>query len=119
MRASILVLALTVGLAAAACASPGLAAAKAGEAAAPTPKRIVVLRGAQAVPRAPVRPAPLAPPSPIASAIPVDAGQCRLGCAQAYYFCTSAEDAESCSGTWVSCLTRCSPSALRPGNTGG
>jgi len=37
-----------------------------------------------------------------------DVGQCRQGCAQAYYFCLAGGDAQSCPETWTSCRSDCS-----------
>lgn len=109
---------LAVGLAA---AGPAVAA---GEEGAPPPKRIVVLRGPQsATPRradrAKARPLPVPVAAAASSPPPPDPSQCRLDCAQAYYFCAADDDPDSCSGTWVSCLNRCSPSAVPAPDFGG
>ena len=70
--------------------------------------------------RAPAKPmkalAPRLPVSmePKASSIPPDLSQCRLDCAQAYYFCLAADDAKSCGGPWTSCLTACSRGGTGP-----
>ena len=52
-------------------------------------------------------------PSPIASA-PVGGApqQCRLSCAQTYYFCLSSEDGESCSANWGQCRSACDAPTL-------
>ena len=82
------------------------------------------LRGAQspssmAAP-AVTTPAPAPLPPPIQSKAPLvffasdaqpaarDVGQCRQGCAQAYYFCLAGGDASSCPETWTSCRSDCS-----------
>jgi len=77
------------------------------------------LRGTQAATAVtPPTPAPL--PPPIQSKAPSaffasdaqpaarDVGQCRQGCAQAYYFCLAGGDAPSCPETWTSCRSDCS-----------
>jgi len=93
--------------------------------AAPTTLRVVGsgadgLRGTQAA-TAVTAPAPQAPlPPSIQSKAPLaffasdaqpparDVGQCRQGCAQAYYFCLAGGDAASCPETWTSCRSDCS-----------
>ena len=52
-------------------------------------------------------------PSPIASA-PVGGApqQCRLSCAQTYYFCMAGEDGESCSANWGQCRSGCDAPTL-------
>jgi hypothetical protein len=52
-------------------------------------------------------------PSPIASA-PVGGArqQCRLSCAQTYYFCAAGEDGESCSANWSQCRSGCDAPTL-------
>jgi hypothetical protein len=52
-------------------------------------------------------------PSPIASA-PVGGApqQCRLSCAQTYYFCLAGEDGESCSANWGQCRSACDAPTL-------
>jgi hypothetical protein len=52
-------------------------------------------------------------PSPIASA-PVGGApqQCRLSCAQTYYFCAAGEDGESCSANWGQCRSGCDAPTL-------
>ena len=79
------------------------------------------LRGAQAAPVVTTPTAESAPlPPPIQSKAPLaffasdaqpaarDVGQCRQGCAQAYYFCLAGGDAPSCPETWTSCRSDCS-----------
>jgi len=36
-----------------------------------------------------------------------EAGQCRLDCAQAYYFCLSAGEPEDCGPSWGQCRATC------------
>jgi hypothetical protein len=52
-------------------------------------------------------------PAPIASA-PVGGApqQCRLSCAQTYYFCLSGDDGESCSANWGQCRSGCDAPTL-------
>lgn len=87
----------------------------------PTPSP--ALRGSvSAAPMSPAAPAPpvginaaqsLFLPAPIASA-PVGGApqQCRLSCAQTYYFCLSSEDGESCSANWGQCRSACDAPTL-------
>lgn len=55
------------------------------------------------------------PPLPFLNALPAptrpDAGQCRIGCAQTYYFCAAADASDECSATWAQCRASCEPSA--------
>ncbi|HEY2708966.1 MAG TPA: hypothetical protein VGI95_13020 [Caulobacteraceae bacterium] len=50
--------------------------------------------------------------SPVAQA---DPSECRMGCAQAYYFCRGADHAEDCAPTWGQCVATCNSPALSPG----
>ena len=124
MRSGALLIAILIGLAAGASA-PAFAAAppedgqpvkKPQIAPPPSPSA-----AAAAVKRAKAPPARLpvvfAPPK--ASPIPVDEGDCRLACGQAYYFCRSADEPDSCGGPWTACLTACSRGPTAPGAPGG
>lgn len=92
----------------------------------PTPAESAnpALRGAiSAAPMPPAAPPPptveissaqsLFLPAPIASA-PVGGApqQCRLSCAQTYYFCMAGEDGESCSANWGQCRSACDAPTL-------
>jgi hypothetical protein len=48
------------------------------------------------------------------AAAPADPGQCRLACAQPYYFCLAGPDAGSCSQEWTHCLVGCDQPASEP-----
>ena len=52
-------------------------------------------------------------PQPIASA-PVGGApqQCRLSCAQTYYFCLSSGDGDYCSANWGQCRSACDAPTL-------
>lgn len=55
-------------------------------------------------------PAPAAPLASAASppaALGDTAGQCRLSCAQSYYFCLASELADDCPGAWSQCRAAC------------
>jgi len=54
-------------------------------------------------PRGPILPA-VSPP------LGGQAQQCRLSCAQTYYFCLSESRPEDCSGNWGQCRAACSAS---------
>ncbi len=43
------------------------------------------------------------PDTPVAGA----AGQCRLSCAQSYYFCLSGDGGDDCPATWGQCRAAC------------
>jgi len=63
----------------------------------------------------PISPVPMAaistPPLPFAPS-PSDPAQCRIGCAQSYYFCLAADDGESCAPAWGQCRAACSAPQL-------
>jgi len=52
-------------------------------------------------------------PPPVASS-PVGGGpqQCRLSCAQSYYFCLSSDHPDDCPGAWGQCRAGCDAPAL-------
>jgi hypothetical protein len=67
-------------------------------------------------------PPPLASPvaTPIAT-LPLpftpqasEPGQCRMACAQSYYFCLAGDDAETCAPSWGQCLSSCTGPPLTP-----
>jgi hypothetical protein len=65
---------------------------------------------------------PLASPVPLAAMTPPlpfapqasDPAQCRIGCAQSYYFCLAGDDAESCAPAWGQCRAACTAPQLGP-----
>jgi len=82
------------------------------------------LRGSQrgdGGPRAPSTPAPDAPPpsaalapttSPLTAPPPAAPGapaadQCRMACAQSYYFCLAGDAPETCPDAWSQCRLGC------------
>lgn len=101
MRRAVLILSLSLALAAPAGAQP-----------------VEALRGGQAPgaaqPRAAESPAPPAPAPVLPTSPPAyDAGQCRLSCAQAYYFCLASDTPDECPGAWSQCRAACdAPSAV-------
>ena len=50
-----------------------------------------------------------------------EAGQCRLTCAQAYYFCLSSDVGDDCAPTWGQCRAACDAPGVRAvaGASGG
>ena len=104
-----------------------LALAVAGPAGAQSKKTRIVTPPAQAlrgpVTATPPQPAASVPPpavaidprGPILPAVSTPVGgqaqQCRLSCAQTYYFCLSEGRPEDCSGNWGQCRAACSASA--------
>ena len=53
---------------------------------------------------------PTAPPS-----VANDPSQCRMGCAQTYYFCRAGDHPDDCAGTWGQCVATCTSPNLAPG----
>jgi hypothetical protein len=111
MRRAVLPIALSLALATSAGAQPKgrltvAPAAKAG------------LRGSMtAQPLAADMP-PMTLPRPAygvsATAAAQDPGQCRLACAQRYYFCLAGDMADDCPSTWGQCRAACdAPSPVR------
>jgi hypothetical protein len=57
-------------------------------------------------------PAPGPPPTPpISRADPAD---CRMDCAQTYYFCRAGSDEPDCSPAWSRCVATCASPDLTP-----
>jgi hypothetical protein len=52
---------------------------------------------------------PLAPP-----AVATDPAQCRMGCAQTYYFCRAGDHPDDCAGSWGQCVATCNSPNLAP-----
>jgi pyruvate/2-oxoglutarate dehydrogenase complex dihydrolipoamide acyltransferase (E2) component len=66
---------------------------------------------AEAAPPAAAAPALALPaPSP-----PADPAECRMGCAQAYYFCRAGEQTGDCGSAWSQCVATCNSPNLDPG----
>jgi hypothetical protein len=122
MRSRALFIAVLIGLAAplaAGAGSPARAAAppedgqpvkKPQVAPPPSPSGAAAVKRA----KAPTARLPVVFAPPKASPIPVDEGDCRLACGQAYYFCLSADEPDSCGGPWTACLTACSRGPTSP-----
>ena len=55
----------------------------------------------------------IAPPAPVS--VPADPAQCRMSCAQTYYFCRAGDHPDDCSGTWGQCVATCNSPNLAPG----
>jgi len=53
---------------------------------------------------------PVITPPPPAS----DPSQCRMGCAQTYYFCRAGDHPDSCSESWGQCVATCASPDLAP-----
>jgi hypothetical protein len=53
------------------------------------------------------------PPAPVS--VPTDPGQCRMSCAQTYYFCRAGDHPDDCAGTWGQCVATCASPNLAPG----
>jgi hypothetical protein len=59
-------------------------------------------------------PVTLAPPAPPAG-VAADPSDCRMACAQTYYFCRSNDDEQNCSPSWSRCVAACASPDLDPG----
>jgi hypothetical protein len=46
---------------------------------------------------------------------PADPAQCRMNCAQTFYFCRAADHPDDCAGTWGQCVASCNSPNLAPG----
>jgi hypothetical protein len=55
----------------------------------------------------------ITPPAP--SVAPADPSDCRMSCAQTYYFCRSGDHPDDCAGTWGQCVATCNSPNLAPG----
>jgi hypothetical protein len=53
------------------------------------------------------------PPAPVGA--PDDPAQCRMSCAQTYYFCRAGDHPDDCAGTWGQCVATCNSPNLSPG----
>ncbi len=53
------------------------------------------------------------PPAPIST--PADPSECRMGCAQTYYFCRAGDHPDDCAGSWGQCVSTCNSPNLAPG----
>ena len=75
-----------------------------------------------AAPRPTVQPAATAPTNatpriepPAPSLPPADPSECRMTCAQSYYFCRSGDHVDDCAGTWGECVAACNSPNLSQG----
>jgi hypothetical protein len=55
----------------------------------------------------------ISPPAPVGPL--ADAGQCRMSCAQTYYFCRAGDHPDDCAGPWGQCVATCNAPNLAPG----
>ena len=53
----------------------------------------------------------ISPPPPTVPSAP---SQCRMGCAQTYYFCRAGDHPDDCSRTWGECVATCTSPDLAP-----
>src|ERR1700722_18101997 len=60
-----------------------------------------------------VSPPKLTPSAPTTA--PADPSECRITCAQSYYFCRAGDNPDNCSGTWGQCVATCNSPNLAPG----
>lgn len=72
------------------------------------------LRGGQAAAAPPAAEVLPLPAYGLSTAAARNPGQCRLACAQRYYFCLAADAADECPQTWGQCRAACdAPSPVR------
>jgi hypothetical protein len=65
--------------------------------------------------RAPIAPSlAIVPPPALSTGAP--ASQCRLSCAQSYYFCLASDTPDDCPGAWSQCRAACGTSNPRGGD---
>jgi hypothetical protein len=51
---------------------------------------------------------------PAVTTAPADPSECRMTCAQTYYFCRAGDQPDECAGTWGECVATCdSPNLAR------
>jgi hypothetical protein len=55
----------------------------------------------------------ISPPAPASTTN--DPSQCRMGCAQTYYFCRAGDRPDGCAETWGQCVATCNSPSLAPG----
>ena len=58
----------------------------------------------------------ISPPklTPIAPISPTDPAECRMSCAQTYYYCRAGDQPDECAGSWGQCVATCdSPDLAR------
>ena len=58
---------------------------------------------------------PVIIPPPPAAAPPMEPSECRMSCAQTFYFCRAGDHPEDCAGTWGQCVASCNSPNLAPG----
>ena len=52
--------------------------------------------------------------TPAPDSVPTDPAQCRMGCAQSYYFCRAGDHPDDCARTWGECVATCNSPNLAP-----
>jgi hypothetical protein len=58
-------------------------------------------------------PAIIPPPPTVTPA--VEPAECRMGCAQSFYFCRTGDHPDDCAGNWGQCVASCNSPNLAPG----
>jgi len=58
-------------------------------------------------------PPKITPAAPTTS--PADPSECRMSCAQTYYFCRAGDQPDACAGTWGQCVATCNSPDLARG----
>ena len=59
----------------------------------------------------PADPTPAPAPPPVAA----DPADCRMNCAQTYYFCREGSSLDACGDSWGQCVAACDSPDLNPG----
>ena len=58
---------------------------------------------------------PVIIPPPPAAKPAAEPAECRMGCAQSFYFCRAGDHPDDCAGTWGQCVASCNSPNLAPG----
>ena len=45
----------------------------------------------------------------------MEPSECRMNCAQTFYFCRAGDHPEDCAGPWGQCVASCNSPNLSPG----
>lgn len=102
MRKALPLVALILVLAAPALAAPALRGSQSADPPAPVGASAPQTPAVDLAPQLPIPLRTLAE-TPVGG----EAGQCRLTCAQSYYFCLASDGAEDCAPTWGQCRAKC------------
>ena len=80
---------------------------------APPPSGKITLPPPKAAAAATPAPQPAALPTPAPPPVQ-DPADCRMSCAQTYYFCRAGDRPDDCAGSWGQCVATCNSPNLAP-----